>query len=280
MAQNDTNYSAGKEKMTAHSIHEIRTIDIKLDGYGLDIQKRNDWLKKTSRLCILKSLSTTFESGVLNVIMGPSGSGKTTLLNSLAHRLQNSTSTQYEIAGKTLFNGAVPSEKVVRSICSYICQDDDALLSYLTVRENLHFSAGLRLPAHFSKHEKLQRAGSVLLKMGLHDCANNLVGSEMVKGISGGEKKRVTIAIQILTDPRVLFLDELTSGLDIFTASSIIEVFRALADEGRTLVLAHSSISKRSIQLLQQCSTSSAWRVAGVCWKEVSQAESLCIFGV
>ena len=50
--------------------------------------------------------------------------------------------------------------------------------------------------------------------MGLHDCANNLVGSEMVKGISGGEKKRVTIAIQILTDPRVLFLDELTSGLD------------------------------------------------------------------
>ena len=110
MAQNDTNYSAGKEKMTAHSIHEIRTIDIKLDGYGLDIQKRNDWLKKTSRLCILKSLSTTFEPGVLNVIMGSSGSGKTTLLNSMAHRLQHSTSTQYQIAGKTLFNGAVPSE--------------------------------------------------------------------------------------------------------------------------------------------------------------------------
>ena len=61
MAQNDTNYSAGKEKMTARSIHEIWAIDIKLDGYGLDIQKRNGWLKKTPKLCILKSLSTTFE---------------------------------------------------------------------------------------------------------------------------------------------------------------------------------------------------------------------------
>ena len=179
-----------------------------------------------------------------------------------------------------LFNSAVPSEKVVRSICSYVCQDDDALLPYLTVRENLHFSAGPRLPAHFSKHEKLQRAESVLLEMGLCNCANNLVGSEMVKGINGVEKRRVTIAVQILTNPRVLFLDEPTSGLDVFTASSIIEVFRALADVGRTLVLTHSSIPKRSIQILQQCSTSSARRVAGVCWKGFSHAESLCIFGV
>jgi ABC-type multidrug transport system ATPase subunit len=235
--KDDTDYSAGKEKMTARSLHEIQTIDIKLDSYSLDIQKRNGLLKKTPRLSILKSLSTTFEPGVLNVIMGPSGSGKTSLLNSMAYRLHNSTSTKYETAGKMLFNGAVPSEKVVRSICSYVCQDDDALLPYLTVRENLHFSAGLRLPAHLSNHEKLQRAEAVLLKMGLRDCANNLVGSEMVKGISGGEKRRVTIAIQILTDPRILFLDEPTSGLDAFTASSIIEVLRALADEGRTLVL-------------------------------------------
>lgn len=76
----------------------------------------------------------------------------------------------------------------------------------------------------------------MLLKMGLRDCADNLVGSDVVKGISGGEKRRVTIAIQILTDPRILFLDEPTSGLDAFTASSIIEVLRCLAKEGRTLV--------------------------------------------
>ena len=235
--KDDTDYSAGKERMTARSLDEIRTINLRLDNYSLDIQKRNVWLKKTPKLAILKPLNTIFEPGVLNVIMGPSGSGKTSLLNSMACRLQDSTSVKYQTAGKMFLNGAIPSEKVIRSICSYVCQDDDALLPYLTVRENLHFSAGLRLPAHLSKHEKQQRAESILLKMGLRDCANNLVGSDTVKGISGGEKRRVTIAIQILTDPRVLFLDEPTSGLDAFTASSIIEVLRGLAEEGRTLIL-------------------------------------------
>lgn len=235
--KNDTDYSSGKEKMTSRSLDDVRTIIITLDKYTLNIRKRNTRLRKVPTLSILKPLTVTFEPGVLNVIMGPSGSGKTSLLNLMARRLHSSMVTRYETRGEMFFNGAIPSEKVIRSICSYVCQDDDALLPYLTVRENLHFAAGLRLPAHLSKDEKQQRAQSVLLKMGLRDCADNLVGSDVVKGISGGEKRRVTIAIQILTDPRILFLDEPTSGLDAFTASSIIEVLRGLAEEGRTLVL-------------------------------------------
>ena len=235
--KNDTDYSSGKEKMTSRSLNDVRTITIKLDSYALDIQKHDVRLRRVPKLSILRSLNTTFEPGMLNVIMGPSGSGKTSLLNLMARRLHNSIATRYETHGGMLFNGATPSEKVVRSICSYVCQDDDALLPYLTVRENLHFAAGLRLPAHLSKNEKQQRAEHVLLKMGLRDCADNLIGSEVVKGISGGEKRRVTIAIQILTEPRILFLDEPTSGLDAFTASSIVEVLRGLAEEGRTLVL-------------------------------------------
>lgn len=234
--KNDTDYSSGKEKMTSRSLDDVRTINVRLDNYTLEIQKRNARLRKVPKLSILKPLNTTFEPGVLNVIMGPSGSGKTSLLNLMARRLHSSIATRYDTRGEMFYNGAIPSEKVVRSICSYVCQDDDALLPYLTVRENLHFAAGLRLPAHLSKDEKQQRAESVLLKMGLRDCADNLVGSDVVKGISGGEKRRVTIAIQILTDPRILFLDEPTSGLDAFTASSIIEVLRGLAEEGRTLV--------------------------------------------
>ena len=235
--KDDTDYSSGKEKMTSRSLDDVRTITISLDSYTLDIQKRDVRLRKAPKLSILKPLNTAFEPGILNVIMGPSGSGKTSLLNLMARRLHNSMATKYETCGEMFFNGAIPSEKVIRSICSYVCQDDDALLPYLTVRENLHFAAGLRLPAHLSKDEKQQRAEYVLLKMGLRDCADNLIGSEIVKGISGGEKRRVTIAIQILTDPRILFLDEPTSGLDAFTASSIIEVLRGLAEEGRTLVL-------------------------------------------
>ena len=155
----------------------------------------------------------------------------------MAQRLPNSVSTTYVCNGRMTYNGAVPSEKLVRSLSAYVCQDDEILLPYLSVIENLRFAAALRLPNYLSKKEKIERAESVLLKLGLRDCANTLVGSDMVKGISGGERRRTTIAVQILTDPKILFLDEPTSDLDAFTASSIIEMLRGLANEGRTLVL-------------------------------------------
>lgn len=234
----DTDYSAGKESMTARSLDEVRVVNVRLENYGLDIRKRNMmWWEKLRTISILKPITTNFEPGVLNVIMGPSGSGKTTLLNSMARRLYDSIMTKYQKHGEMLINGAMPLDGVVRSICGYVCQDDDSLLPYLTVRENLHFAAGLRLPQHLTKTEKAQRAESILLKMGLRDCADNKIGSALVKGISGGEKRRVTIAMQILTEPRVLLLDEPTSGLDAFTAASIIDVLRGLAEEGRTLIL-------------------------------------------
>lgn len=144
--------------------------------------------------------------------------------------------TKYESSGEMYFNGSVPSEGVIRSLCSYVTQDDDALLSSLTVRETLHFAAGLRLPRSMSKKEKAERAEAVLLKLGLKDCADHIIGSEFKKGISGGEKRRVTIAVQILTNPLILLLDEPTSGLDAFTAASILEVLKGLAEEGRTII--------------------------------------------
>jgi ABC-type multidrug transport system ATPase subunit len=126
---------------------------------------------------------------------------------------------------------------VLESVASFVTQDDDALLPLLTVRENLRFAAGLRLPPFMSRKEKNQRAEDVILKMGLKDCADNLIGSEFKKGISGGEKRRVSIAVQILTNPKVLLLDEPTSGLDAFTATSVIEVLKTLAEEGRTIIM-------------------------------------------
>ncbi|KAI8239729.1 putative ABC transporter ATP-binding protein/permease [Colletotrichum sp. SAR 10_96] len=233
----DTDLSAGKEKMKVRSISEMRTIDVGLDEFALDLDKRAPSGKKLPRKTIFNPVNTTFQAGKLNIIMGPSGSGKTSLLNAMALRLRNSIGTRYLPSGKLTFNGAAPSNTVIRSVCSYVCQDDDALLPSLTVRETLRFSAGLRLPSHMSKDEKCRRAEEVLLKMGLKDCADNLVGNELVKGISGGEKRRVTIAVQLLSDPRVLLLDEPTSGLDAFTANSIMEVLQGLANEGRTLIL-------------------------------------------
>ena len=234
---NEADHSAGKEDVKAQSRHDIHTVQIELSNYSLDIQKRKAWLKKPAHLSILQPIRTKFEPGLLNVIMGPSGSGKTSLLNLMGRRLHSSISTKYKPNGNMYINGAVPSEAVIRSVCAFVCQDDDALLPFLTVRENLRFAAGLRLPNHLTKTEKNQRAETILLRMGLRDCADNLVGGELVKGISGGEKRRVTIAVQILRDPKVLLLDEPTSGLDAFTASSIMDVLRSLAEEGRTVIL-------------------------------------------
>lgn len=233
----DADLSAGKEKMRAQSISEVRTIDIGLEDFALALDKRSMLGKKLPTKTILHPVNTTFQAGALNIIMGPSGSGKTSLLNAMALRLHNSIGTQYRPSGKLTFNGAVPSKTVIRSVCSYVCQDDDALLPSLTVRETLRFSAGLRLPSFMSKEDKYKRAEEVLLQMGLKDCADNLVGNDLIKGISGGEKRRVTIAVQLLSDPRVLLLDEPTSGLDAFTANSIMEVLHGLALEGRTLIM-------------------------------------------
>lgn len=154
----------------------------------------------------------------------------------MARRLDSSLATRYSSSGKMLFNGAAPSDKVVRSLCSYVTQDDDALYPSLTVRETLHYAAALRLPSWMSSKDKQRRAEDVLHKLGLRDCADVMIGSEFLKGISGGQKRRVTIAVQIMMEPRILLLDEPTSGLDAFTAASILAVLRGLADEGRTVI--------------------------------------------
>ncbi|ROW08907.1 hypothetical protein VMCG_02679 [Cytospora schulzeri] len=244
VSNNNFDKSVGKEKMAARSIETLRTLDVGLHGLALDLDQRSPWGKRLPRKSIFGPITANLEAGKLNVVMGPSGCGKTSLLNAIAHRLNSNIGTRYRLSGKLLFNGTEPSNLVVRSVSSYVCQDDNALLPSLTVRETLHFAAALRLPSFMSKAEKHSRAEEILLKMGLKDCADNLIGNELLKGISGGEKRRVTIAVQILTDPRILLLDEPTSGLDAFTASSIIEVLCGLATEGRTIILSlHQSRS-------------------------------------
>lgn len=246
----DTELSASRENMTARSVSEVRTIDLGLHDFSLSIDKRAVTGKRVPRKTIINPVSAVFQAGVLNVVMGPSGSGKTSLLVAMALRFRNTIGTKYRLSGKLTFNCAVPSDSVIRSVCSYVCQDDDALLPSLTVRETLRFAAGLRLPSFMSKDEKNQRAEEVLLKMGLKDCANYLIGNDLIMGISGGEKRRVSIAVQVLTDPRILLLDEPTSGLDAFTASSIMEVLQGLANEGRTLIL---TIHQARSDLFEHC---------------------------
>jgi ABC-type multidrug transport system ATPase subunit len=217
-------------------------VTVRLQDVKLRIDKKGF---KRSTLQILQGITMDFEPGKLNIIMGPSGtiiwdfdtgSGKSSLLNLLCRRLHGSLTTRYQYSGEMLFNNTIPSDDVIRSLTSYVVQDDNALLPSLTVRETLHFAAIIRLPRHLSKSQKLARAEDVLAKLGLRHCAETLIGSEFVKGISGGEKRRVSIAVQILTDPKILMLDEPSSGLDAHTAHSMMELLQALATEGRTVI--------------------------------------------
>ena len=197
--------SAGKEIMKKDQDgDDVKKVDVELVDLALDIYKPSLRHGKGRTLNVLKRVSTKFQAGELNVILGPSGSGKSSLLNAMARRLRSSLFTRYRTSGAVLFNGVQPTGKEVQSLCSYVTQDDSALLPYLTVRETLRFAAGLRLPRWMSKEEKMKRAEDVMLKMGLKDCADVLVGDELLKGISGGEKRRLSIAVQVLTEPQIL----------------------------------------------------------------------------
>ncbi|KAL1328108.1 hypothetical protein AAHE18_13G350500 [Arachis hypogaea] len=156
---------------------------------------------------ILAGLTGYAKPGQLLAIMGPSGSGKSTLLDALAGRLDSNTRQ----TGEILINGR--KEALAYGISAYVTQDD-TLLTTLTVREAVHYSAQLQLPDSMSKAEKRERAEITIREMGLQDAINTRIGGWGIKGISGGQKRRVSICIEILTRPRLLFLDEPTSGLD------------------------------------------------------------------
>lgn len=187
---------------------------------------------------IIGPITATFQSGVLNVIIGPSGSGKSSLLHAIGQRFHGTTFKTYHRSGRISFDGHQLNPQRVRETCSYVQQQDELLLPALTVRETLRYAATLRLPGSMSSACKIQRSESVLRKLGLGNCADSLVGNESFRGISGGEKRRLSLAIQMLTDPQVLLVDEPTSGLDAFTARNIIYALRDLALEGRTVIMA------------------------------------------
>ncbi|KAH7128053.1 P-loop containing nucleoside triphosphate hydrolase protein [Dactylonectria estremocensis] len=222
-------------------IAKLQSIPVELQQFSLTLSKKTfqTITKGPTEKLLLEPLDARFEPGVLNVILGPSRSGKSSLLNAIAGRLHNSFSTKYYQHGEILFNGMLqPNGVNPRSICSYVHQDGELLLPAMTVRETLHYAAILRLPRSLSMKARKDRAEEILLKMGLKNCADTLIGSESFRGISGGERRRVSLAIQILRDPNVLLVDEPTSGLDAFTANSIIQILQDLAQEGRTIIVA------------------------------------------
>ncbi|XP_072319908.1 broad substrate specificity ATP-binding cassette transporter ABCG2b [Eucyclogobius newberryi] len=191
-----------------------------------------------SRLCrkrgpekyILKDVSGIMRPG-MNAIMGATGSGKTSLLDVIAGRKDPRGLRE----GRVLVDGrAVTSE--LRLSSAYVVQDD-ILMGTLSVRENLLFSANLRLdPKRHSPREKQSRVDAIIQDLGLGDCAHTKIGTEFLRGVSGGERKRCSIGMELITSPSLLFLDEPTTGLDSNTANCIIGLLHKLSRRGKTVI--------------------------------------------
>ena len=117
------------------------------------------------------------------------------------------------------------------------------MVGSITVREHAIFLALLRLPSYMSHETKMQRVDEVISSMGLVEVQDSFIGSWMIKGISGGQKRRLAIACELITRPTLLFLDEPTSGLDAASAFFVISSVRSLAEEGRTVLTVIHQVS-------------------------------------
>ncbi|KAJ8775242.1 hypothetical protein K2173_020246 [Erythroxylum novogranatense] len=181
---------------------EDQGVSLSWEDLWVVVSKGNECSKS-----ILEGLTGYALPGQMLAIMGPSGCGKSTLLDTLAGRLGTNTRQ----TGDVLINGRKQTLAYGRS--AYVTQDD-TLLATLTVREAVYYSAQLQLPESMSKSEKKERTEMTIREMGLQDAMDTRVGGWGAKGLSGGQKRRLSICIEILTRPMLLFLDEPTSGLD------------------------------------------------------------------
>ncbi|RZC91592.1 hypothetical protein C5167_027655 [Papaver somniferum] len=195
---------------------------------------------------LLNDISGEAREGEILAILGPSGSGKSTLIDALANRI-----TKESLKGSVIMNGEALDSGVLKMISAYVMQDD-LLFPMLTVEETLLFSAEFRLPRSLSKSKKMERVQAVIDELGLRNAAKTLIGDEGHRGISGGERRRVSIGVDIIHDPILLFLDEPTSGLDSSCAFMVVKALQRIARTGRIVIMSVHQPSSRVVSLLDQ----------------------------
>lgn len=203
----------------------------------------NVYVKQNNRTCcrrervdapqqVLKNVHGIIKPGSLLAIMGASGSGKTTLLNVLTSRIDQRALTT---TGDIKVNG-VNVGTDIRNMSAYVRQDD-MFIATMTVKEHLIFRALLRMDKNISREKRMDRVNEVIHELGLQRCKNNMIGDPgRIKGISGGEMRRLSFASEILNNPPLLFCDEPTSGLDSYMAENIVETLQSMARNGKTVL--------------------------------------------
>ncbi|XP_058096883.1 ABC transporter G family member 1-like [Magnolia sinica] len=228
------------ETMTVPTQEEVKpvnwdTIQLVSEDNGIFLTWEDLWVTasngKAGSIGILQGLTGYAQPGEVLAIMGPSGCGKSTLLDALAGRLGSNTRQ----SGEILINGR--KQTLAFGTSAYVTQDD-TLMTTLTVREAVYYSAQLQLPDSMPRWEKRERAETTIREMGLQDAMNTRIGGWATKGLSGGQKRRVSICIEMLTRPKLLYLDEPTSGLDSAASYHVMNRIVGLARRGGRTIIA------------------------------------------
>ncbi|KAF4532327.1 hypothetical protein B566_EDAN003630 [Ephemera danica] len=180
---------------------------------------------------LLNSVSGAVKPGSLVALMGASGAGKSTLMNALANR----NPVGVVVDGDIRVNGR-PVGPFMNKLCGYVPQED-LFVRDLTVREHLNFMAWLRLDRRTSRAERRRQVNELISYLGLADRADTRIGATgSEKVLSGGEKKRLAFASELLTNPAILFCDEPTTGLDSYSAQKIVHMMGAMAAQNKTVL--------------------------------------------
>ncbi|KIJ49523.1 hypothetical protein M422DRAFT_27888 [Sphaerobolus stellatus SS14] len=215
---------------------------------------------------LIDDISVDVRAGELLAIMGPSGAGKSTLLDLMACR-------KPPTKGASIYlNGELISPSAMYKISAFV-EQEDALLGVLTVRESVTYSLRLYRP-DLPRKEVASRVNRVLTALGLQGCADQRIGTPISRGISGGQKRRVTAACAMVTFPRILLFDEVTSGLDSTSAREVMSAIRNLAVAEGMIVLA--TIHQPSLETLQQFTDVMLLAEGKVCF--LGKAERMAMF--
>ena len=211
---------------------------------GLDIAFENLSLtvkKGATTLDVVDRCTGRLQKNTMTAIMGGSGAGKTSLLNALCGR-----ASYGQVTGNTWINGNVASIEEYQSVIGFVPQDD-IVFPELTVRENFVYSGQLRLPRETSLEEIHELAEETIAALGLRRVADNEVGDHRRRGLSGGERKRVNIGLELMAKPLMCFLDEPTSGLDSYSALLVMSSLRYLVENQGVTVAAVIHQPRKSI---------------------------------
>ncbi|KAL3512156.1 hypothetical protein ACH5RR_024873 [Cinchona calisaya] len=215
-------------------------------SYSVMKKMKKDGVWITKEAYLLNAISGQAMRGEIMAIMGPSGAGKSTFLDALAGRI-----AQGSLEGSVRIDGKPVTTSYMKMISSYVMQDDQ-LFPMLTVFETFMFAAEVRLPPSISRSEKKKRVHELLDQLGLTSTAHTYIGDEGRRGVSGGERRRVSIGIDIIHKPSLLFLDEPTSGLDSTSAFSVVEKVKDIARGGSIVLMTIHQPSFRIQMLLDQ----------------------------